>query len=450
MNILTRMALASVVAVAVSANAGAQLQQGDVVVSAFFVQNNAFNQGAIVYFDPMNPTAISTLSSEVVAGSFHNWVRMAPNNMDLIVAEVPSTFASTRLVQIDPGGLATTLAGQVPGSVEGLELDGDNQFIAISALPAASTVLEIDATSGAMRTLILASGVNDLYNDVAIVREGGVHYAIANFTLSSVSALPKLLNADRTGIRSTLLQSLGNPLEQISAIEMDPRSGDLIVTDFDGPGSTEPNGTEVSRVSLGGSVTTLVSFVGANAAKVAQDDTVYVAGYTTQGTALTNAVLRYDLRTSAVLTIFAVNNLASASWALSGIEIYGSQALTCNGTGGPSSTIQIALNSQAATAPSAGYQIACSLGRRPGVTLPNGERLHLNALDGLFVLTAQNLAPTIFRRFSGTLDPFGSATASVVLPASFPTNLGVTVFCAAVVFSQGNIIQVTNTHWFEL
>ena len=432
-----------------TSSAPAQIKDGDVIVSAFFDLNQAFNQGVIMYFDPMNPTVLSTLTTEVVASSFHNWIGMAPNNADVVVSEVPNSFATSRLLQINPGGIAQTIAPLVQGSVEGFELDGDNQYIAIAGLGSGSTLLSIDASNGTIQTLHLANGANDLYNEVAIMREGGVTYAVANFTLSSMT-LPKLLNLDRTGVQSTLLASAGNPLEQISAIDLDPRTGDLIVTDFDGPSQTEPNGTEVSRFRLGGMITTLTAFVGANAVKVAQDETAYVAGFTVQGATFNNSVLRYDLKTNTVITIFQVSALSGANWSLSGVEIYGSHPLTVNGTGGPSATISVSLNSQDRFAPNASYQIACSFARRPGLTLPNGERLHLNVTDNLFSLTAQNLAPTIFRNFGGRLNALGSAAASIVLPASFPSGLGISVFCAGVVYNTGGVIEVTNTHWFGL
>ena len=108
------------------------------------------------------------------------------------------------------------------------------------------------------------------------------------------------------------------------------------------------------------------------------------------------------------------------------------------------------INSQNRFAGGAAYQIACSLGRRPGVKLPNGEWLHLNVLDSLFFLTSQNLAPILFRNFAGTLDVLGSAKASIRLPGSFPKNLGITVFCAAVIYNLQGVLQVTNTHWIEI
>ena len=104
----------------------------------------------------------------------------------------------------------------------------------------------------------------------------------------------------------------------------------------------------------------------------------------------------------------------------------------------------------AASAPGATYQIACSFARRPAIQMPGGEWLCLNPTDTLFLLTAQNLAATMFRRFAGTLDGNGGASAEIRLPSGIPSNLGVTIFCAAVIYNTSGIVQVTNTHWFGM
>jgi hypothetical protein len=165
---------------------------------------------------------------------------------------------------------------------------------------------------------------------------------------------------------------------------------------------------------------------------------------------LDNALLHYDLSGNTVLSIVRLKGLPGQSWVITGLEVYGSHALTCNGTGGPSSTIRISLSSRRAAAAGASYQLALSFSRRPGLALPGGEWLHLNVVDDLFLLTAQNKAPTVFQRFAGTLNISGQASAVVQLPPKMPGKLGITVFCAGVIYTTAGVVQVTNTHWFEL
>ena len=255
---------------------------------------------------------------------------------------------------------------------------------------------------------------------------------------------------DRSGTLTTVFDA-PVALRRLSSLALEPRTGDLITCDYDGPNSspTEPGGgVEINRVSPAGQLTSLYGFVSPNAIKINPDDTCYVAGYVFLPS-LQNAVLHYDLAQGAALTILTLPTVSSSIWAISGIEVYGSRVLTCRGPTATSRTIQIHLKSQRNAASGASYQMACSFGRRPGVKLGNGERLHLNVTDSLFAATVSNLLPFVFENFVGVLDPFGAATARVKLPPGFPSNLGLTVFCAGVIFNT-NVVQVTNTHWFEL
>jgi hypothetical protein len=163
-----------------------------------------------------------------------------------------------------------------------------------------------------------------------------------------------------------------------------------------------------------------------------------------------NTIRRYDLSTGAVLATYQFPQVSINAWATYGMTVYGRRVVTCRGQGGPGAKINVVVQSQRASAGGASYQLACSLGRRPGVTLPNGERLMLNVTDPLFFLTSTNQIPTIAQQFSGTLDASGRAVATVALPGNLPANLGVTVFCGGVIYAGANIVQVTNIHWFEL
>jgi len=98
------------------------------------------------------------------------------------------------------------------------------------------------------------------------------------------------------------------------------------------------------------------------------------------------------------------------------------------------------------------YQLACAFDTRGGLKMPNGEYLDLS-VDGLFLITATNVLPTLFRNFAGFLDASGNAQASVWIPPTLPPALGLTVFVSGVVIdprAPGGISTVGNTHWFVL
>ena len=419
-------------------------QDGDLVFC--LLDNVNFQKGAILYLDPNNPTSLNTLTPNVAPNHFQNWIRMAPNNADLVVSETDNRFSQSNLVRVDFGGFATTVVQGLPGTTHGFALDGDDTWIVANDT---SSLFGVKHATGATTSFILnAPGT---FNDVAILREGTTHYAIAVFT-SLTSPYPKILAADRNGVTSTLFNQ-PVALNRIAAIEVDPKTGDFLTGDFDGPTTIPPEpggGVEVNRVTQTGMLTTLQAFVGANAVKVDQDDTLWVVGFVTTSTLTLNAVMHYDLKNNTVITLISMATVPSSQWSISGLEIYGSRAMTCNGQGGPGTSIDLDLRSQNTRAPGAAYQIACSFGRRPGMRLSGGPWLHLNLTDSLFLLTVQNLAPAIFQNFAGVVDAFGAAHAVIKLPKSFPANVGLTVFCAGVVYDLKGIVQVTNTHWFEI
>lgn len=437
-----RILIPALVLLLIAPLAAAQPQDGDVVLTFAHDYNSLFDQGRVMYFNPANPTVLATLAVNSLPSYFHNGVRMAPGNLDLVVCEQREDFLASQLVQITPTGVRSTIV-QLAHDLEGFELDGDDTWIA-----AGSTALfGVDHTTGQVTSFFTAPTTLFL-SDLAIVRENIYPYAVGNFTVSSLLA-PKVLGASRAGLLGTLVATTGNPLAQLSSLETDPRRGDLITTDFDGP-PWEPNGTEVSRVTLNGQVSSLHALWGANAARIDQSDTAWVVGFIGSVSSLENAVVRLDLATRTVLTIHQFPQVPASQWSISGIEIYGSRVLTCNGVGGPQATIQVNVHSQHVAAPGASYVIACSTARRPNIVMPNGEWLLLDVTSPLFLLTAQNQVPTVFRRFVGTLDGAGGAQAEIRLPGGIPNNLGVTIFCAAVIYDATGVIQVSNTHWFEL
>jgi hypothetical protein len=84
------------------------------------------------------------------------------------------------------------------------------------------------------------------------------------------------------------------------------------------------------------------------------------------------------------------------------------------------------------------YVMALSLtGVRPGIPLPDGRRINL-ALDGLTILTIQNLIPGIFNPGPGALSATGQATGKLDV-SGLPPLSGVRVWIEALVVGKGSI-----------
>jgi len=93
--------------------------------------------------------------------------------------------------------------------------------------------------------------------------------------------------------------------------------------------------------------------------------------------------------------------------------------------------------------PNAQYVAASSLGK-VGIPLPDGRVVPLGP-DGMFFASAQNLLPTLFRKYQGSMDGNGDASCSIALPKN-PALVGVTVFTAFVNTGGGYILNISNDH----
>jgi len=430
-------------------SAVAQPRDGELVLSV--LHSRTWAQGLVVHFDPANPK-LATLSANVVPNAFSDYIRMGSNNDDVVVSEIESTFARGGwMTRIDPRGRGTTLAylSQAP---EGFELDGDDTWVVAGApFQAQGNILYgVNDHSGAVNTFFSFTPTGTFFQDVAVVRED-YPYAVAAFTFTSIPS-PKVYGVSRRGIVKSYFGGHGEPLIKCSGVELDPKTGDILTTDFNGGFSTpvEPGGSELNRLHRTGALTTLPAFSGANAAVVRQDDTAFVVGHVLKTGFRVNAVMHVDLSRNVVMSVYEFPGLSAPPWGFTGVAVYGSRVVTCNGKGGPGATVKVNVKSHRAGAGGADYQLAVSVGRRPGVKMPNGEWLHLDVTDALFVATASNALNGITDHFAGRLDASGQARASIAFPASFPANLGVTLFVAGLIFDRSGVIQVTNTHWFEL
>jgi hypothetical protein len=98
--------------------------------------------------------------------------------------------------------------------------------------------------------------------------------------------------------------------------------------------------------------------------------------------------------------------------------------------------------------PGANYQMALSLTNVAGIPIPGVGKIPLDP-DPLFFLSVQNILPTVFMRFNGTLDPNGRATAALnILPA--PALVGVVFHAAGVLYDNTGIVYISNGRSFGI
>jgi len=431
-----RLLVSLLVLAAVSA-AGAQPKYGDLVIATGHGLGS-LQSGYTGYLDPARPGIFTTLAT-APTGSFHNWVRMAPNNTDLVLTRASwNTIPySGELVNLQPNGVQSTIAVLSRFHTDGYELDHDGKWVlsarSVPLTPKPNYVLGVDHLTGAVSTFA-SLFTTTWFNEMAIDRDPGcMPYTIVCCCLSGTSG-PEVVKADRNGTIVTALSSAVIPPN--TAIELHPRSGDYIIGYIS-------NG-DIIRMTKTGTKTTLTAFSG-NAIKILQDDTAWMAN----GGWIPRTILRYDLSRNAVLSLFVAP--IPYGWNLMGIDVYGSRTLVCNQNS--SSKVTVSVQSRHPSAgPTTQYALAASLARRPGVRFPHGEWLDLNtASDPLFYATALNALPSLFQNFRGTLDSRGNNIKPIQV--SIPARLvgsGIPVFVAGVIFNQAGVFEVTNTHWFVL
>jgi hypothetical protein len=231
--------------------------------------------------------------------------------------------------------------------------------------------------------------------------------------------------------RTGIVTSISN--WQIHGVELDPASGSYLVVAQYAP--------HVALVSKAGSVVTLTQSIPApSAARFAQDGTAWITG-----NARPARMYRIDMQGTVIQTV----GVPVPAVRVVGVEIYGSRRLVCNGSGRPGTTVLVSLSSRKAGDQGLPYLLAASLSRRPGLRMPNGERLNL-APDALFTVSVLGLVPAVFQGFQGVTSASGRALARVAIPASFPGGSKITVFVAGVIYGPRGVQTATNTHWIVL
>jgi len=416
-----------------------QPRYGDIVLS---VTDGAYgNQnGYTAYMRPSNPGVLTTLAAAPV-GSFHNWVRMAPDNTDLVCAEIVNGIASpSYLVNLQMNGSRNTIATIRSNATDGFELDHDGKWVlsarVVPSNPRQNFVLGVDHVSGTVTTFASLT-TTTWFNEVCIDRDpGSMPYVAVACCLNGGSG-PEILMADRRRKVTALVS--GTSVADNTAIELHPRTGDYITGNFH-----PVQFGHILRIDKTGAKTTLTTFFG-NAIRIMQDDTAWIAN----GDWGIRTLLKYDLTQNAVLT--TISSGIPWGWNLTGLEVYGSRTLVCNQQSPSMVTVKVQSRHPSA-GPGTQYALAASLARRPGLRFPHGEWLDLNTVScPLFYLTALNLLPDMFRNFRGTLTLQGNNLKTIQV--NIPTPLqgtGIPVFVAGVLFNGAGVFQVTNTHWFVL
>jgi len=426
----------------------AQPKDGDLILT---YPTNGTWPGGVLVVDPN--TAKTTTLTSMAAGGQTPWVRMAENNRDLLVCKHESSRSA--FVQVTPGGAQTTILRTPNGVwVRSFELDHDNTWMVCGVHQPTSLnclwSLQGGAATPAMTSLFQYPGWHNFYhylNELVIDRDPSAKapYVLAmNHTLTTMQT-DKLYGADRTGVRTTLVSGIGQPLLYLRCIELNPCTGDYLTC-------TRQSGNHALCVVSkdGRRINTLATAViQPDALKIMQDGTAWVV----EDRMSTPRILRVDATTGAVFTLHQLppGNVTQVT-GLQCIEVYGSRRLVCNLPSSSTSTVQISVQCRSPfVAPGiTQYALAASFSRRPGVRMPNGEFLNLNVVsDPLFHATALNLLPGVFVNFRGVLGPGGvnQQPISVNIPAPVRGS-GVTVFVAGVIYNAGFVVQVTNSHGF--
>ncbi len=416
---------------------------GDLVIATSTVGG----YGLTLYLNPASPGTLTTLAGPDAA-DLHTWVRMAPNNTDLVIARgvVRHTWPGRGdLVNVSPGGALATLATFSVLRPEGFELDHDGRWVVLAnkppktgypPIPASCDVLGVRQTGGSSVQRIV--WVNGNYNEVVIDRDPGPwqQSPLVIVTGTSIFPLPTVFRILGPGSVSTLTTI---PFTTVNySIEVHPRSGDYLVTGWSG----------VHRLTKSGSgLTTLLANVPATDLKVTQSDEAWIAR-SEKVSGKSVSLYKFDLSQNAVTTILPVN-LPHTGY-IESLEVYGSRRLVCYQAVEKPRTVTVNVQSRRPGDAGKLYVLACSLGRRPGIQFPGGLSLDLDVTHPLFFTSVLGLAPSIFKNFQGTTDALGNAAATVNIPAAVPPSLGLPVFVAGVICDSTGVRTVTNTHWFVL
>jgi len=455
--------------------AAAQPNDGDLIVGQFNDPTAAartYGPGSLMSLDPATGKVLTLNARFASVGTIvvgPNWVEMASDNKNLMVAGIPSGATPTALgnsnwlFSVSPqGSIIRTLVSdtQTPGTsgdyINAFDLDYDGSWI----LASGSSLFEFNENTMSYSTLWTITSPSGTHNAFVIDRAlGGPVYVLGKFNLAP-GTLPCLMHVDRSGHVATITTQ--GP-SYVSGIKIDRVTGDYITSGFGIAGTG--TGGEYMRTTRKGVLqtlnfpTTATSMYRANAIYIDQQHLAHILTYDWQTqpipTVANNyvcSVYKMDLQGVYITQYIFSTTLIRNIFAPAGITEYGSRHVVCNGSGKPGTAVTVRFSSRRPGDAGKAYQLAAAFGYASGLRMPNGEYLDLG-FDQLFFLTAQNMLPTVFRKFAGVLDAGGNAMATVAIPASMPPNLGIPIFVSGLVIDPGvpgGISSVGNTHWFVL
>jgi hypothetical protein len=384
---------------------------------------------------------LGTLVS-VPGGIAFNALRMDHENLDMVAAAVDAKSGTRgylfRVCFFGCGGILATLTG---GGADDLELDRDDTWVVAGHSPTANYLWTMQ--NKVVTTLFTAkgpSGRRGSFSGVAIDRGSPVApFALGLWQDTTTLTTPRLVGADRFGVRTTLHAGSGGALLRAAAVDPYPTTGGYLV-------ASEGAGGSLVRVNRKGAVRAIAALPYARAMRRGQDDTAWVIAGAPAATAST--LYRIDLIGGRVLTIIPITGPTKA-FQCTGVEVYGSRRLSVRGSGQPGTSSQVRLMFRSTGDGGKAYVVACSFGQQPTISLGGGMRLDL-APDPLFFVSVGGTLPGTFQGFSGVLDAWGSGKAWINIPAGIPRNLGIPIFVGAAIYDSGGIRRVSNVHWLVI
>lgn len=392
----------------------AQPRDGDIV----------FGDGGVLVsrlacFDP-STGRVRTLTT-LESGTFAYDVRMGANNRDLRMTLVHvQSGRDSFVVDVAPTGATSTIAHRYRAPLAELELDFTGEWV---------------VTQETVLLGLRGSTWRGIANRLPIMRHFGVaidpdpstpYYITTDFVYSSL-VVPRIVGYDRRGARTTVFAGGPVRFNGATSIEHDGQTGDYLVCTQGMPTAylVSNGGTSARPIGLG-----------AGAARINLDGTAWLA--------FGGILQRVDLATGAV-----VQNVTLAA-SIGHLDVYGSRRIACEGSGAPGTSVRVRLASRRSDDALAPYRLAASFSRHLALDFGIGDRLNLTP-DPLFYLSVSGRAPGIFRRFSGSTDVNGNATASIEIPPTLPAGLGLPIYVGGIITDhRGRVQTVTNVHWFVL
>jgi len=422
-------------------------QHGDLVVA---VGGNG--GGYTGYLNPVNPGTLTPLNTiaQAPANCPHLWVRMAPNNSDLVVAGSNRAQQSDFLLNIRrgaPQARISTLASLPGVRSYGWELDEDGWIAAAKSWstqnPNPNFLLHLSHGTPPTLTKSPTLFLSVEFREIAIDRDLGLSsppYVVVISGRWGAGPHPIVLRADRRGNVTTILTNPPSSFTRFRCVEVHPRSGDLLLLETGVSGAAGLLRMDKACTT----VTTLLPGLLASALKITQDDFVWIAAN------LSERVLKYDLVKNAVVATYPL--VVPSAHALQSIDVYGSRPLYCHKVSASTVNVNVQSRHPFLVPNQSRYALAASFARRPGIQFAHGEWLDLDVTNPLFFVSALGLLPGTFSNFQGNLsvsNGVGTATAKVNIPA-MAQGLKIPIFVAGVIFDQNGVFEVTNTHWFVL